>query len=353
MRSRGKPNSFSKGGTSIQDVAQEAKVSIATVSRVLNQPDLVTAETAGRVREAIKNLGYVPNAYAQGLSRRGGKVLGIVLPDIHGEFYSELLRGADSEARRLGFHLLVSSDAHDHGHPTRTENLAFGLIDGLALMMTEPNMELWRETLDAALPTVVLDAEVNEPGVDSVVVDNAMGTQEAAEHLLEKTPAANCYFVGGPRENFDTAQRASAFRSALSARGGAVREEQFAYGDYSVDWGRRWANEKMKASGGASAASGGLKNSAVLAGNDEIALGIMQAAQDAGISVPKDLRIVGFDDTRISTLVRPALSTVRVPLVDIGAAVVRLLVERVGNSEKPATREKLPTKLIVRDSSRV
>ncbi len=338
-------HSLSKGGASIQDVAQEAKVSIATVSRVLNQPDLVTAETAGRVREAIKQLGYVPNAYAQGLSRRGGKVLGIVLPDIHGEFYSELLRGADGEARRLGFHLLVSSDAHDHGQPTRTENLAFGLIDGLALMMTEPNMELWRETLDAALPTVVLDADINEPGVDSVVVDNAMGTHEAAEHLLAKTPASNCYFVGGPRENFDTSQRAAEFRKALVAAGHAVREEQFAFGDYSVEWGRVWAAQRLKASG--------LKNSAVLAGNDEIALGIMQAAQDAGLLVPKDVRIVGFDDTRIATLVRPALSTVRVPLLDIGAAVVRLLVERVGNSEKPATREKLPTKLIIRESSRV
>lgn len=339
-----KANSLTKGGTSIQDVAREAKVSIATVSRVLNQPDLVTAETARRVRDAIKQLGYVPNAYAQGLSRRGGKVLGIVLPDIHGEFYSELLRGADGEARRQGFHLLVSSDAHDHGSPTRTENLAFGLIDGLALMMTEPNTELWRETLDAALPTVVLDADISEPGVDSVVVDNAMGTHEAAEHLLEKTPADRCYFVGGPRENFDTAQRAAEFRKALDAKG-KTKDEQFAFGEYSIDWGRRWAADKLKA--------GGLKNSAVLAGNDEIALGIMQAVQDAGLSVPKDVRIVGFDDTRLATLVRPALSTVRVPLLDIGAAVVRLLVDRVGNSEKPATKEKLPTKLIVRDSSRV
>lgn len=342
---RGKASAFSKGGASIQDVAREAKVSIATVSRVLNQPGLVTAETAGRVREAIKMLGYVPNAYAQGLSRRGGKVLGIVLPDIHGEFYSELLRGADSEARRLGFHLLVSSDAHDHGSPTRTENLAFGLIDGLALMMTEPNMELWRETLDAALPTVVLDADVNEPGVDSVVVDNAMGTGEAVEHLLAGTQAGRCYFVGGPRENFDTAERTAEFRKRLEAGGQSVREEQLTFGDYSIDWGRKWATERLKA--------GGLKQCAVLAGNDEIALGIMQAAQDAGLVVPKDLRIVGFDDTRISTLVRPALSTVRVPLADIGAAVVRLLVDRVGNSEKPATKEKLPTKLIVRESSRV
>lgn len=342
---RTKSNSMIKTGTSIQDVAREAKVSIATVSRVLNQPDLVTAETAGRVRDAIKQLGYVPNAYAQGLSRRHGKVLGIVLPDIHGEFYSELLRGADGEARRLGFHLLVSSDAHDHGSPTRTENLAFGLIDGLALMMTEPNMELWRETLDAALPTVVLDADINEPGVDSVVVDNAMGTHEAAEHLLEKTPASNCFFVGGPRENFDTAERAAEFRKALATRGHAARDEQFAFGEYSVEWGRRWAADRL--------GKVGLKNVAVLAGNDEIALGIMQTAQDAGLCVPKDFRIVGFDDTRIATLVRPALSTVRVPLVDIGAAVVRLLVERVGNSEKPATREKLPTKLIVRESSRV
>ncbi|MFN9970561.1 MAG: LacI family DNA-binding transcriptional regulator, partial [Phycisphaerae bacterium] len=198
---------------------------------VVNQPTLVTEETASRVREAIKKLGYVPNAYAQGLSGRGGKVLGIVLPDIFGEFYSELLRGADGEARRLGYHLLVSSDAHDHGHPTRNENLAFGLIDGLALMMTEPNVELWRETLDAALPTVVLDAEVNEPGVDSVSVDNTEGTREATEHLLSTTAPDRCFFVGGPKENFDTKARAEGFCATLAAAGRPGSEPQVSCGE--------------------------------------------------------------------------------------------------------------------------
>jgi LacI family transcriptional regulator len=340
----GRPGGMSRGGASIQDVAREAKVSIATVSRVVNQPTLVTEETASRVREAIKKLGYVPNAYAQGLSGRGGKVLGIVLPDIFGEFYSELLRGADGEARRLGYHLLVSSDAHDHGHPTRNENLAFGLIDGLALMMTEPNVELWRETLDAALPTVVLDAEVNEPGVDSVSVDNTEGTREATEHLLSTTPPDRCFFVGGPKENFDTKARAEVFCATLATAGRPCTEPQVSCGEYSVDWGRAWGRERQRGAG--------LKGCAVLAANDEIALGVMQAAQEAGVRVPEDLKIVGFDDTRLATLVRPSLSTVRVPLQEVGAAAVRLLVERVTDSEKPATRMKVGTKLVVRESSR-
>lgn len=341
---KAKPASTSRGGVSIQDVAQAAGVSIATVSRVLNQPDLVSADTAARVRETVRRLGYVPNAFAQGLSRRSGKVLGIVLPDIHGEFYSELLRGADEEARRRGFHLLVSSDAHDHGHPTRSENLAFGLIDGLALMLTEPNEELWRETIDAALPTVVLDAEVSEDFVDSVGVDNTNGAREATLHLLESVPASRCFFVGGPRENFDSSQRAEAFVAALREAGHEPGPTQVAFGEYSIDWGRAWARERLLHTG--------LDSCAVLAGNDEIALGVMQAAQDAGVAIPGSLRLVGFDDTRIATLVRPTLSSVHVPMGDVGAAVVRLLVERVTDSERPARREKLATRLIVRDSSR-
>jgi LacI family transcriptional regulator len=346
--SRPKPTDSSPASgrrpASIQDVAAAADVSTATVSRVLNSPGLVAPATTAKVQRAIQELGYKPNLFAQGLMTRKSHVLGIALPDIHGEFYSELLRGADAEARRLGYHLLVASEAHDAGEQERDGSLAFGLIDGVAVMITEPNESLWREAMDASLPIVVLDTDVQARGVDSVVVDNAVGTRQATEHLLSSVSPERCVFVGGPAENFDTRARAHAFLETLKKAGWEARPEQVVYGRYDVDWGQEWARSAID--------SGRLAGAGVLAGNDEIALGVILAAHDSGLEVPGEVRVVGFDDTRLATLVRPRISTVRVPLADVGASAIRALVHRVENRDAPTTCVRLPTELIVRDSSR-
>ncbi|MCA3004459.1 MAG: LacI family DNA-binding transcriptional regulator [Phycisphaerales bacterium] len=347
---------------SIQDVAIAADVSTATVSRVLNNPNLVSPETAEKVRKAVVQLGYKPNLFAQGLMTRKSRVLGIALPDIHGEFYSELLRGADAEARRRGYHILVGTEARKAeaqpltphnlppgalapGSPELPErsNLAFGLVDGLAIMITEPNELLWREARELALPVVVLDVEIAEPGVDCIMVDNGPGTKEATEHLLAALPGDKLYFVGGPRENFDTQRRGETFVETLRDAGIRARKDQLAFGRYSVEWGYLWAGTLLKANA--------LRGIGVLAGNDEIALGVLQAAQDARIKVPEELRIVGYDDTRLASLVRPSLSSVRVPMAEVGAAAISTLIDRIAEPERPATIVRLPTKLVVRESS--
>jgi LacI family transcriptional regulator len=338
-------SSLGPRATSIEDVALAAAVSTATVSRVLNNPALVAPDTARRVQEAIDALDYRPNILAKGLSTRKTHVLGIALPDIFGEFYSELLRGADLEARHAGYHLLVSSEARMRNGDPQDGALAFGLIDGLAVMITEPDKRILPEAARASVPLVVLDAEPQGQRWDSVVVDNAIGTREAVQHLLESVAPEHCCFVGGPKENFDTVQRASAFRAALAERGHRVKPEQLAFGAYTTDWGQRWAAARLAAGACADRCCG------VLAGNDEIAYGIMLACQDAGVAIPKELRLIGFDDSRLASLVRPRLSSVRVPAADIGAAAVRLLVGRIKASAQPPTHLSLPTKLVIRESS--
>ncbi|MBX3356798.1 MAG: LacI family DNA-binding transcriptional regulator [Phycisphaeraceae bacterium] len=346
MLSRQKPSDAATAtrpwAVSIQDVATAAGVSTATVSRVLNSPNLVASETAAKVQQVIRELGYRPNAFARSLTTRRTEVLGIALPDIHGDFYSELLRGADDAAREQGYHLLVSSEAR-HSDGKRDASLGFGIIGGLALMITEPNEELWAQVSGFRIPLVVLDANIDSPGVDSVVIDHAVGARQATEHLLDGGDPARCYFVGGPAGNFDTQERAQAFVGALGARGAKPRTDQIMFGEYAIEWGQDW--------GDSMAAAGHLRGASILAGNDEIALGILQRAADAGLSAPNDLRVIGFDDTRLASLVRPRLSTVRVPMAEAGRAAVTMLVKRIDSPSAPRSSVRLETSLIVRESS--
>lgn len=334
----------SRRSASIQDVATAAAVSTATVSRVLNNPDLVAPATAQRVQLAIEQLGYKPNLFAQGLMTSKSHVLGIALPDIHGEFYSELLRGADEEAAKLGYHLMVSP-VHASNAAKREPSLVFGLIDGLALMMSEPNPQLLEEARRSKLPLVLLDADLPDRQFDSVVVDNASGTTEAVELLIRAVGPGRCCFVGGQAENFDTHERARVFRQTLQFHKHVPREDQFAFGNYSVAWGREWAHRRCQQS------PDSLRGCGILAGNDEIALGIVQGCFDFGLGVPNDVRVIGFDDTRLAQLVRPMLSTVRVPLAEVGAVAVRMLARRVDLPDAPPGVVRLPTKLITRESS--
>lgn len=327
-------------------------MSIATVSRVINGHQLVASETAARVKAAIEQLGFRPNRFAQGLMTRRSKLVGLAVPDLHGEFYSTILRAADAAARKSGYHLLVSTFASAKGSgadEAATEGddllaaLPLSLLDGVAVMITEPNRRAVECVRAMSLPVVVVDLETSGIEMDTVLVDNTTGAKEATEHLLKTTAPDRIRFVGGPAKNFDTAQRSKALTDVLAARGVKPGPSQIRFGDYTLDWGRKWALE--------AAAAGELTGSGVLAGNDEIAWGIMLAAQELGVAIPGDLRVVGFDDTRLSTLTRPRLSTVHMPLAQIGASALELLARRIADPTAPAQTVRLSTSLVPRETS--
>ncbi len=348
MKFRGRNHDAGRSAVSIQDVADRANVSIATVSRVLNNPDVVSPATAVRVREVIRELGYVPNPFAQGLITRESRVLCFALPDMYGEFYSELIRGADAEAHARNYHLLVSSDARARPQTTADQKagLGLGLADGLAIMITEPSVLEWQNAGDHSIPVVLIDVEINEKGVDCVLIDNAVGATEATEHLIAGTRPEHLYFVGGPEENFDSKARAEAFTRTLAVAGYTVRPDQVVFGKYDLEWGSQWYVEYQ------ARARRDIKIG-VLAANDEIALGILQAAEDAGVSAPESIRVVGFDDTRTASLVRPKLSSVRVPTMQVGAAAISLLAQRLEDPERAPTSMRLATVFMPRRSSQI
>ncbi|MBY0262935.1 MAG: LacI family transcriptional regulator [Phycisphaerales bacterium] len=317
-------------------------MSTATVSRVLNHSSRVAPETAERVQAAILSLGYRPNVFAQGLMTRKSHLLGLLLPDIHGEFYSELLRGADTEARASGYHVLVSSAGKDQDAPLFNSNMV-GILAGLAVMITEPDAYLIREAGGLDLPLVVIDRDLTGPRTDRVLVDNRTGTRQAVEHLLGHVPRKDVFFLGGPESNFDTAERAAAFREALRSPSYEAESSQLLFESYTVDWGFRAAHWLLEQRVG--------RKTAILAGNDEIAVGVLQAAQELGLDVPGKVQIVGFDDTRVASMVRPQLSAVHVPMADVGAAAVRLLLERMGDPAAPGRTVTLSTSLVIRGTT--
>lgn len=347
------PNEHPRTGTkhiSIRDVARAARCSIATVSRVLNESPSVTRPTADKVQEAIKKLGYTPNPLAQVLGSRSTHVIGLALPRFHGEFMSYLLAGADEEATTLGYHLLTTTIATGVDGKRRRKIIGSGLVDGMLVVITDAEDPLTRDVLEAGIPTVILDTDMSKQGLDSVILDNDKGARDAVDHLLRWVEPGNLYFVGGTRGNFDTIQRARAFSAALSAAGFEPRPDQVSFGEYSMDWGKEWAMRMIqrKSFAPSSAPESAI---AVLAANDKIACGIIHAAHEAQLVVPDQLRVVGFNDSLISRIVEPQLSSIALPMAEMGAVAVRLLIRRLENNDAEVLCRRLPTRLVIRQSS--
>ncbi len=326
----------------ITDVARLANVSTATVSRVLNTPEVVAPATAQRVREAMSELRYRPNIFAKGLVSRTSRVLGIIMPDFLGEFYTQLLQSADRVAREHGYHVVITSDTR-LGSDDAVQSLPLNFLDGIIALLTFPDRRLTKSIVDLNMPTVLIDSEEEIAGIDRIRIDNEPGTTQAALHLLESVEPGDCFHAGGPATNFDAKARAEAFGNVLRDRIGKPKPGQILFGDFSADWGYEWGMTHLPAREG--------KVTGVFAGNDEIALGIMSAAAELGIPVPSGLRIVGFDGTRICDIIRPSLSSVAVPFDLIGRSAIELCLSRIAEPGRPAETVPAETHLVVRESS--
>lgn len=328
---------------SMQDVARHASVSISTVSRVLNRSDLVNGATRERVEAAIRELGYRPNAFARGLMLRRSEIIGLVLPDLHGEFYSEIIRGANIRARELGYNLVVSSGRdNDDSHVLLDAMQQRTILDGVAVMVPELTDQI-RETLtDLRRPFVVLDCDVHGARHDCVLIDQHHGARAIVQHLIHDRDVRRIIFVGGLRTNVDTIERLAACRAALADAGLPLAEADIYHLDYQYDSAYALAVERLDEWVGS--------GTCVFAANDEMAAGILAAAVTHSVDLPDRLAVVGFDDTRIARMTRPALTTVRVPTAEMGARAVELLCRRIADPERPPERILLRPELVVRES---
>lgn len=329
---------------SIEDVAKLANVSISTVSRVINRRSLVNEKTCKRVEAAIRQLSYRPNAFARGLMLRKSGIVGLVLPDLHGEFYSEIIRGANMQARETGHNLLLSSAMP--GDDARSWLSTIGqhaLVDGLALMISDTMVAGVGPTLaEMNVPIVVLDDEIEGVDHDAVIIDQQQGARAMMDHLLDNRGAQRIFFVGGVETNIDTQARCKVYRESLRQAGVNSHKDDVYHLDYTYESAYQLAVEKVRTWAG--------RKHFVFAANDEMAAGIIAGAAAQGVSVPQELGVVGFDDTRLAQMIKPPLTTVRVPMSKMGATAIELLCQRIADPDRPPTKVSLPAELVVRES---
>jgi LacI family transcriptional regulator len=329
---------------SIEDVAKRANVSISTVSRVLNRRNIVNEKTRQRVESAIEELNYRPNVFARGLMLQQSNILALVLPDIHGEFYSEIIRGANMQAHDLGYQLMVSSSSggKNDGNALLTAVSNHGLVDGIVVMVSDIDSKTQKTLAGVSIPFVVLDGEMENIKHDSVVIDQRHGAAEMVRHLIDDCDAKRIVFVGGLETNIDTIDRLEAYKEVMRRAGLKVGPEDVFHLDFSYqkafELGRQQVDEWTEA------------EAFVFAANDEMAAGIIDAAIEHGIAVPGQLRVVGFDDTRIAQMTRPRLTTVHVPMSNMGALAVELLCKRLKDPKLPHTKLTLQSDLVIRES---
>lgn len=321
----------------IRDVAKAAGVSVATVSRALNGAGRVLPETRERILAAARELRFTPSGAARSLITRRTDTIGALLPDLHGEFFSELIRGIDQAARARGLHLLVSSSHGDADEAAAALRAMNGRVDGLLVMTPHADAEFLARNLPGSLPAVLINTGAESPGHARFVVDNVGGAQAITRHLAAAGRRRIAH-IAGPEGNEEAADRLRGYRAGLRAG----QQETVVAGDFSEasGWsaGRRLAQLKPRPD-------------AVFAANDMMAVGCLAALAEAGLRVPEDVAVAGFDDIPIARYVSPSLTTVRVPIAALGAAALDAVAQAIESPESAAAHTRvLPVELVVRRS---
>src|SRR5688572_14505458 len=321
----------------IRDVAAKAGVSVATVSRVFNRKGPIREDTIRRVMDVAGELQYVPHAGARSLSRRSTRTIGVVLPDLHGEFFSEVIRGIDLAARQHGYHLLLSGSHSDRDEMRAVVQAVRGLVDGLIVMSPDLEPSALLADLPSGIDVVMLNSRVE--GRTSITVDNAGGARDVVRHL-HSIGHKHIAFISGPPHNADAEQRRRGFRTETRAAGTDVAEVS---GFFTEESGHVAGQQILALRP---------RPTAVFAANDSMAIGALSAFREAGLHVPQDIALVGFDDIPIARFLTPALTTVHVDIAELGRRAVTHVVGALesGDGDGAKKRDVIKTTLVVRES---
>ncbi|WHX27781.1 catabolite control protein A [Virgibacillus halodenitrificans] len=327
----------------IYDVAREANVSMATVSRVVNGNPNVKPTTRKKVLATIERLGYRPNAVARGLASKKTTTVGAIIPDISSIFFAELARGIEDIATMYKYNIILSnSDQNKDKELQLINTMLEKQVDGIIFMGGDITEEHVQQFKTSSVPVVLAATYDENEDIPSVNIDYEEAAYEATKFLIEqgnKQPA----FVSGQEDTHISLLKYNGFRRAIDESGTKIDEERIVKGDYSYDSGIEAINHLLQLEE---------KPTAVFVASDEMALGVIHGAQDKGYKVPEDIEVFGFDNTRLATMVRPTLSTIVQPMYDIGAVAMRLLTKFMNKEEVTDQKVVLPHRIEKRNSTK-
>jgi len=334
--------------TTVYDVARVAGVSAATVSRVMRGSPLVNQDTRERVLAVIEALGFVPDAYAQGLSNRRKDVIGFAAIERGGNemdieqnsvlFVDQIVHAAEAVLRGTGYSLLLTFGSRGQEFEQRLRSLS-GKVDGL--LMAEELMAVEElRGLARRIPVVVIAGQRDETELDIVVADNITGMTALVSHLVGRHRYRRLCFVSGPKDAPDARDRQAAFEEAVLASQDSVID-QVIHGDFSEGSGTAAARVLL-----------GRRSmpEAIVCANDQMAIGVLHELQQAHIRIPQDVALTRFDDVYPSRLVDPPLTTVSQPVRDLGIRAAQRLLARITEPALPPRAEMLPTSAVIRAS---
>lgn len=328
----------------IYDVAREANVSMATVSRVVNGNQNVKPATRKKVLEVIERLEYRPNAVARGLASKKTTSVGVIIPDISNNLNAELARGIEDIATMYRYNIiLANSDQNEEKELTLLDTMLGKQVDGIVMMSEEVTETLQRAVEACPVPIVLAGSISSTEKVASVNIDYYKAALEAVQMLVDNGHT-RIAFVSGPLQYTVNGERKlAAYKDALQKANIAIDEVLIVAGDGSYDDGlESWVNlselEKPP--------------TAIFVGNDELAIGLVHGIQDSGKMVPEDVEIISFENSKLARMVRPQLTSVVLPLYDIGAVAMRLLTKYMNKEVVDDQHVILPHRIEQRDSNK-
>ncbi len=327
--------------SNIIDVAEKSGVSIATVSRVLNGSEKVKAKTREKILSVINEMKYTPNPAARGLIMKKTEAIGLLLPDLHGEFFSEVIRGADEAVQENGYHLIVSSSHNDPNEIEAALRFMRGRVDAIVLMSPQVNAEILLENLPKSLPIVLLNCRTDNMHYDTIVIDGYGGAREMTNYLLDLGHRRIAVITGGEK-NLESEERLRGYRAAMTDKHFTPDHRLEFEGNFTEISGYEAAKEILK-----------FKNrpTSIFAFNDSMAIGAIKALREEGLKIPSDISICGFDDIPVAKYISPSLTSVHVPISDLGAMAINRVFDRLTKRSKDSTAHVfVPTKLCLRSS---
>lgn len=326
---------------SIRDVARHASVSVATVSHVVNGTRNVTPETAARVRRAIEELGYRPNSLARSLRRGTTHTIGLLVPDNANPFFAEAARVVEDEGFQAGYSvILCNSSGSEAREKVYIDVLLSKQVDGLILISSSAHLAGLRRVLNANVPVVALDREIPGASITQILVDQWQGGYLAGDYLIS-LGHRQIAVITGPNATSSSARRLKGFRHVLARAGVPLDERKVIPGDFRFGGGQSAIRELL---------ARGQEFTAVFAANDLMAMGAIHALHEAGLKVPEDVSVLGFDDIPYAETAMPPITTIAQPIEALCRLSVQALIERIRFPDLPRQRTVLMPHLVVRRS---